>query len=101
MPWTARRPQCEPFLVLCSTHYIDQRQARLSIADTMLTMTNPNDRDYGTRERRAYCAGWLAALRGEGDGSPYHQEPRLDRRWSDGFQQGHQLRQSWDDETQA
>jgi hypothetical protein len=57
--------------------------------------------DYATRKRRAFRAGWLAALLNEPDCCPNHDDAILDSHWSDGFHEGNNLRQAWAAEKEA
>jgi hypothetical protein len=51
--------------------------------------------DYGTRERRAYRAGWLAGIRAEPETTPTRESATLNLRWLQGFDEGAQLRRTW------
>ena len=51
--------------------------------------------DYGTRQRQAFRAGWVAALRNEPHVTPHQNDADLEARWSQGFRDGARLRQTW------
>jgi hypothetical protein len=54
-----------------------------------------NSDDYGTRQRRAFRAGWLAGLRNEPHVTLNQEDADFNCHWSQGFREGTRLRQTW------
>jgi ribosome modulation factor len=67
----------------------------------MQRMENSSMDDYRTRQRRAYRAGWEAALRNKSESVPNHKDTDLDSHWLNGFREGKHLREDWDAEKAA
>ena len=61
----------------------------------MISMEISNMDDFGTCERRAYRAGWLAGIRAEPETTPTRESAALNLRWLQGFDEGAQLRRTW------
>lgn len=67
---------------------------RLAIGSFRNGVEHSHRNDCGTRQRQAFRAGWLAALRNEAH-LPPQKNVDLDSRWSQGFHDGTRLRQAW------